>query len=499
MNQIENGATAGIGRLAAQPLEVLVVGGGIVGAGIARDAAMRGLRVGLVEQYDFASGTSSRSSRLLHGGLRYLAQGRIGLVREASLEKRILHRIAPHLADPLPFLFPSYRGTPWPLWQLRIGVKIYDLLCNGRNLGRSESLGKAAVSAQAPGLTQEGLRGAVRYFDGLTNDARLVIDTLRSASNRGALVQNYCRLERADREGNLWRCGVRDARDERMWELQCKCIVNAGGPWGDRLPHSRVQLRMTKGVHLVVDRACLPIPSAIVLPEGKRILFAIPWCERVILGTTDTDYQGRIEEVACDADDMNYILGVVNRIFPEARLAAQDVIGTWAGLRPLVANWRGKPSDISRAHAIHQTEPGWWDITGGKLTTYRLMGEQMVDRLAKSLERKTPPCRTAAEPLVTPDQAAGLSGIAPPPVERKVVEHYCRNEWAEHLQDVMIRRTSWHHYWPQAPQMALQVADWMAELLGWNAERRAGELRDYWELCYADRGCTGGNSPAMPM
>ncbi|MCC6127254.1 MAG: glycerol-3-phosphate dehydrogenase/oxidase [Pirellulales bacterium] len=484
--------------MAAEPLDVLVVGGGIVGAGIARDAALRGLRVGLVEQYDFASGTSSRSSRLLHGGLRYLAQGRIGLVREASLEKTILHRIAPHLAEPLPFVFPSYRGTPWPLWQLRIGVKIYDLLCNGRNLGRSESLGKAAVAAQVPGLLQEGLRGAVRYFDGLTNDARLVIDTLRSAANRGAMLQNYCRLERADREGDRWRCGVRDPRGGRERELECKCIVNAGGPWGDRLPHSRVQLRMTKGVHLVADRARLPIPSAVVLPEGKRILFAIPWRERVILGTTDTDYQGRIEEVVCEADDVNYILGVVNVVFPDARLAAQNLISTWAGLRPLVANWRGKPSDISRAHEIHETEPGWWDITGGKLTTYRLMAEQMVDRLANALGRKTPPCRTAAEPLLTPDQTAGLSGIAPPPLAREVVEHYCRREWARRLQDVMIRRTSWHHYRPDAPKTALQIADWMAELLGWDAERKAEELRDYWSVCYADRRNIVGDSPLAP-
>ena len=163
MNGSEHEQVAAIDRMAAQPLDVLVIGGGIVGSGIARDAAMRGLRVGLVEQHDFASGTSSRSSRLLHGGLRYLAQGRIGLVREASLEKRVLHGIAPHVAEPLPFVFPSYRGTPWPLWQLRIGVKFYDLLCSGRNLGRSESLGVAQTSALLPGVARRGLKGAVRY------------------------------------------------------------------------------------------------------------------------------------------------------------------------------------------------------------------------------------------------------------------------------------------------------------------------------------------------
>ena len=214
MGQFEGGADAGLEGMAARPLDVLVIGGGIVGAGIARDAAMRGLRVGLVEQYDFAAGTSSRSSRLLHGGLRYLAQGRIGLVREASLEKLVLHRIAPHLAEPLPFLFPSYRGTPWPLWQLRIGVKFYDLLCGGRNVGRSQWLSKAEVAAQVPGLAQAGLKGAVRYFDGLTNDARLVIDTLRSASKHGAMLQNYCRLE-AGGQGQT-RMAVSGARRARQ-------------------------------------------------------------------------------------------------------------------------------------------------------------------------------------------------------------------------------------------------------------------------------------------
>ena len=186
---------------------------------------------------------------------------------------------------------------------------------------------------------------------------------------------------------------AKDDRCER--ELWSHTIVNAGGPWGDRLPQSRVRLRMTKGVHLVIDRSRLPIPSAVVLPEGKRILFAIPWCERVILGTTDTDYKGRIEDVVCEPADVDYVLEVVNLVFPEARLTTRDIISTWAGLRPLVANWRGKPSDISRAHVIQQTEPGWWDIAGGKLTTYRLMGQQMVDRVAEHLGKKARPCRTA--------------------------------------------------------------------------------------------------------
>jgi len=175
-------------------LDVLVIGGGIVGAGVARDAAMRGLSVGLVEQHDLAFGTSSRSSRLLHGGLRYLAQGHIGLVWEASREKRVLHRIAPHLAEPLPLVFPTYRGAGWPLWKMRIGVKLYDLLCGGRNLGPSSSLSRSKLLEHLPDVNPENLTGAVRYYDGLTNDARLVLDTLRSAAEQGATILNYSRL-----------------------------------------------------------------------------------------------------------------------------------------------------------------------------------------------------------------------------------------------------------------------------------------------------------------
>jgi glycerol-3-phosphate dehydrogenase len=279
--------------------------------------------------------------------------------------------------------------------------------------------------------------------------------------------------------------------DDRHCELRCHSIVNAGGPWGDRFPQSRVQLRMTKGVHLVIDRDRLPIPSAVVLPEGKRILFAIPWRQRVILGTTDTDYQGNIEDIACEPSDLQYVLEVVNLVFPESRLTAGDVISTWAGLRPLVANWRGKPSDISRAHVIRTSEPGWWDIAGGKLTTYRLMAEQMVDRVVAHLGRKTPSCRTAQEPLLGSAEAGPQSGIAPPAVEQSAVEHYCRHEWAAHLQDVMIRRTSWHHYWPEAPQMAERVAGWMAATSGWGTERTAAELSAYRTLCHADRACCG--------
>ena len=291
-----------------RPLDVLIAGGGIVGAGIARDAAMRGLRVGLVEQHDLASGTSSRSSRLLHGGIRYLAQGRIGLVYEASREKRVIHTIAPHLSDPLPFLFPTYSGTQWPRWQLRIGVKLYDFLCGGRNLGPSSGLGRNDMVRLLPAIKTDRLTGGVRYFDGLTNDARLAIDTLRSAAKRGAIVGNYLRLEGAEREREAWECRVRDTLTGRELAITARSVVNATGPWADKFPQSSIRLRLTKGIHMVVDRGRMPVPDAVVVTEGSRILFVIPWGERVILGTTDTDYDEAPEKVVADAADVRYVI-----------------------------------------------------------------------------------------------------------------------------------------------------------------------------------------------
>ena len=474
-------------KMARAPLDLLVIGGGIVGAGIARDAAMRGLRVGLVEQGDFASGTSSRSSRLLHGGLRYLAQGRPGLVHEASVEKKIIHQIAPHLAEPLPFIFPTYRGNKnWQLWQLKIGVKIYDLLCGGRNLGKSSWLTAQATLQTVPGLRDENLTGAVRYYDGFTNDARLVLDTLRSAANHHAILLNYCRFINATR-GEHWDCELDDAPGGEKMRVQTRTVVNATGPWADRIPHGRVNLRPTKGVHLVVNRTRVFAPDTVVMTDAKRILFAIPWGERTILGTTDTDYQGSPEEVRAEAADIGYILAIANQFFPKAKLTVRDVISTWAGLRPLIADPHGAPSDISRSHEIRRPEPGWWDVAGGKLTTYRLMAQQTVDQIVEGLSEETASrpaqrfsrCRTAEEPLLPRAQTEGVSGILPPPMTREAVKHFCEREWPVHLEDVMIRRAGWHYYFADARERAEQVAAWMAEFLDWPATFQTGEVERY--------------------
>jgi glycerol-3-phosphate dehydrogenase len=477
-----------IQSLRESPLDLLVIGGGIVGAGIVRDAAMRGLRVGLVEQHDFAFGTSSRSSRLLHGGMRYLAQGRLGLVRESSVEKTIVHHIAPHLAEPIAFVFPAYKGNRnWILWQLKIGVKIYDLLCSGRNFGKSTWLSRAQSLQRVPPLRKDGLKGSVRYFDALTNDARLVLDTLRSAAKNGAGLLNYCRFKTASRNES-WECEVEDLLAGGFCKLRARAVVNATGPWADGLPHSQVKLRLTKGIHLVIDRNRLPLTDTVVMTEGKRILFAIPWGERVILGTTDTDYNGSLDDVRADATEVRYVLNIANQHFPDASLTVKDVISSWAGLRPLIADPNGKPSEISRSHQIRNPEPGWWDVAGGKLTTYRLMAEQTVNQIVKWLNevlndssRQIGSCRTDTEVLLPSSEVAGISSIMPPEFGRRAVEHYCANEWAIHLDDVMLRRSRWHYYFPNAAQMAAEVADWMGELLGWSGTTRAEELERYFQ------------------
>jgi len=471
--------------------DVLIVGGGIVGAGVARDAALRGLRVALVDRYDFAFGTSSRSSRLLHGGIRYLAQGRVGLVREASREKHVLQHIAPHLTQPLPFVFLTYKGSHYPLWKLRFGVKLYDWLCGAGNLGRSSALTFKETLAHLGDAKPDtnGLTGSARYFDALTNDARLVLDTLRSAVKAGAELANYTRFDGAERDGESWICRISDGdvavnSPSASRELLARTIVCATGPWADGMGKNQLKLRLTKGIHLVIDRARLPAPDAIVMTEGKRVLFAIPWGERVILGTTDTDYEQKgtvdsIADVRADQEDIDYVLRVTNQKFPEAKLTTGDVRATWAGLRPLIANPNGTPSDISRSHEIRVPSPGWVEVAGGKLTTYRLMAEQAVDRVQEQLGRAKTASVTATQPLVTPTEAEGISAIVPPGVTREAVAHYCKNEWARHLDDVMIRRAGWHYYVPDCAEVSKQVVVWMGELLNWDSARQRQELERY--------------------
>lgn len=508
-------------ELSAGGFDLLIIGGGIVGAGVARDAALRGLRVGLCEQYDFAFGTSSRTSRLLHGGLRYLAQGRVGLVYQASREKCILHQIAPHLAQPLEFIFPSYRGGGWPRWQLAVGVKIYDLLCGGRNLGPSRLLSAKEVRQILPGIRPEGLSGGVAYYDALTRDARLVLDTLRSAHRAGAVLINYMKVLRAQRTSFGWLVEAVDQLNDHQLEISARAIIHATGPWAEQLAQSSLRLRRTKGVHLVLDRHRLqmvpnqsmfpgafessqpergseafrwsaresaPGPEeaidtgpAVVLAEGSRIVFLIPWGNRLILGTTDTDYTAANEEVRTDPEDVKYLLEVANQYFPDAKLTESDILAHWAGVRPLIDTGRGGPSDISRAHFIRSAQPGWIDVAGGKLTTYRLIAAEVLEELGRQWRCRLPPCQTAQRPLLDSAEETRWTGILPPPLCPEAVQYFCQQEWTWHLDDLMFRRTSWHYYLPNPTQKAQTVAAWMAEQLAWSPEQQQAEYRRYME------------------
>jgi glycerol-3-phosphate dehydrogenase len=373
-------------------------------------------------------------------------------------------------------VFPAYRGEGRPLWQLRIGVKLYDLLCGGRNFQPSRGFSRDETRQMLPALKDENLSGAVRYFDALTNDARLVLDTLRSAKRHGATMLNYARFAAGDRDGDLWRCHVEDRVSGGTSLVRARTIVNATGPWADQVPHSAVKLRLSKGIHIVIDRSRLQIPSAVVITEGKRILFVLPWGERVIIGTTDTDYRGAPEDVAVDAQDIAYVLRTVNEFFPRLALREADLISTWAGVRPLIANPDGSPSDISRAHQIRTPEPGWWDVAGGKLTTYRLMAEQTVDQVVQHLRIDARPCRTADEPLLLAGEVSEHSGILPGPCNREAVEYYVRREWARHLDDILLRRSGWHYYHRSSEAWVEQIANWTGEILGWSAAQREAEI-----------------------
>ncbi len=355
-------------------------------------------------------------------------------------------------------------------------MKLYDWLCGVKGVGASGAMSAGKTRQLLGGLNDADLTGAVYYFDALTSDARLVLDTLRSAQRHGALVRNYTRFAGAERGEQGWDCRLAPAEGAE-WSVQARCVVNATGPWSDQLPRSEVKLRLTKGVHLVLPAERLPLPDAVVLTQQRRILFGIPWGQRVFIGTTDTDYEGSIEAVGVTDADVDYLLEIFNHAFPQAGLTPQDILSSWAGVRPLIADGRGRPSDISRSHQIIAKKNGWIDVAGGKLTTYRLIAQQVVDKALWHVGRSSLPCATGEEALLV--EKPRYSGVLPPPVCREAVEHFCRNEWAVHLEDVMVRRSSWEQYFGRAPETAQQVAQWMGETLGWDAERISSEVAAY--------------------
>lgn len=400
-------------RLQQETFDVLVVGGGINGAGVARDAAMRGLRVALLDKGDFASGTSSKSSKLIHGGVRYLEQGDLRLVRIACRERDLLRRrLAPHLVEPLAFLFPVYRGDPVGFFTLGIGMWLYDLLAVFRNIHPHRMLRAARAARLEPALRRDGLRGAGLYYDCWTDDARLTLETILAAREEGAVVINYAAVQsflKAD--GRIVGARADECLSGASITVRARCAVNVAGPWVDAVrrlddPAAAPCLRLTKGVHIVVPRRRVGNQNAVVIraPVDQRVLFVIPWGAHDIIGTTDTDFAGSPDDVRAEDADLDYLLTAANWSFPSSQLRPADIVSAYAGLRPLVASRAGSaPSAVSREEAILESASGLISLAGGKLTTYRFVAEEIVNLVVKRLakEGRSAPrrSRTATTPL----------------------------------------------------------------------------------------------------
>ena len=420
--------------MADRVVDVLVIGGGITGAGVALDAASRGLSVALVERDDFASGTSGRSSRMIHGGARYLRQGAVGLVYESLRERRLLLRRAPHLVRPLPFLLPVRRRTGRIVF--RAGLSLYDTLTAGRNIAPHRGVSEEEVARLAPGLARPG--PGLLYWDCQTDDARLVIEIIRRAVALGALVANRAEVIGLTGEGTVRGGSVADRMGGGSIEIKARVTVNATGAWAGQV-HALAdpkppRLRPSKGIHLVLDRARLPIRSAVVIPSiaHRGAMFVmLPWGPRVYVGPTDTPYDGPIDSPAVDDDDVAVVLGSVERAFPHG-FEPSDVMASWAGVRPLLDSGPGATRDLSRRHVILKEPPGLITVTGGKLTTYRSMAEEVTD-IACEFLRGGDECGTARLPLgltgplpratAEAELEAGKLGL-PPGAGKRLVERY---------------------------------------------------------------------------
>ena len=482
--------------------DVAVVGGGITGAGVARDAALRGLRVALVERDDWASGTSSRSSRLVHGGVRYLEHGHLGLVFEASRERRILLRTAPHLVRPVAFTWPVYRGARVPRWKLEAGLTLYDALARWRNVGTHRSLSAADVRRAEPALQGNGLVGGARYYDAATDDRRLTLATVLAARAAGAAVLNHLAVvglvfDRTPQNGARVRLAFHDALDGAEGELRARLVVNATGPWSDALrrlsdPDTPDAVLGAKGVHVAVPAARMGNGGALTLlaPDDGRVTFVLPAAPDegalTILGTTETRPERGPDDARANEADVAYLLGMANHYFPGARLDRHDVVSAWAGVRPLAATavgGAGGTGAASREHAIRVDPRGVVTVTGGKLTTYRSMAAEVVDVACRVLGTRLHRARTDVLPL-EPDvdsaraRIAALSASAPAlalPVAPGLSQvgaafvHAVEAEQAGTLADLLVRRVPVAYGTRDAGRTAARVvARIVAPHLGWD-------------------------------
>ncbi|MFC4076470.1 glycerol-3-phosphate dehydrogenase/oxidase [Salinithrix halophila] len=516
-------------EMQGEKLDLLVIGGGITGAGIAWDAASRGLNVGLVEKQDFASGTSSRSTKLIHGGLRYLKQFEINLVKEVGRERALLHERAPHLVLPKPMMLPIYEGGTYGKLASAIGLAVYDRLAGVKKDERRKMLSKDQTMEQEPLLTEKGLKGSGVYVEYRTDDARLTLEVMKSAVSLGARAVNYAEAESFLYEGEqIVGARIHDRVGKETYEVRAREVVNAGGPWVDELRKkdgslSGKRLHLTKGVHLVVPFERFPLNQPIYfdVPDG-RMVFAIPRGRTTYIGTTDTDYQGPIDKPDITVEDRDYLLEGVNHVFPDANLTPEDVESGWAGLRPLIHEEGKGPSELSRKDEIFESSSGLITIAGGKLTGFRKMAERVVDLVYRRLEKagitSFTPCKTDRLPLtgggdmgadgfhrfrkewveklteggLEPRRADELvhlygrhieevwkrAGESPSTLDRGQLAFAVEEEMAVSPADFLIRRTGdLYFHRKRAEALLAPVLDWMEEIYGWDADTKEAHRR----------------------
>jgi glycerol-3-phosphate dehydrogenase len=539
--------SATLSRLASERFDVLVIGGGITGAGAALDAASRGLRVALVEARDLASGTSSRSSKLIHGGLRYLEQLDFKLVYEALRERDLLvSKLAPHLVKPVSFLYPLYKKVVERPY-VGAGLALYDAMEGTRRpVPHHRHLTARGALRLAPALSPERLAGAMRYYDAQVDDARHTLTVARTAAAHSAVVAtrvSAVSLVRGPDGVRVAGARVRDEETGRSFDVHAEVVVVCAGVWTD-LVHELAgvragyRVRMSKGVHIVVPRSAMQADTGMILRTEKSVLFFIPWGERWIVGTTDTDFTGDRAEPRVCAEDVDYILNAANRVLVRP-LTRADVIAAYAGLRPLVepvgdgSAKGGKPTTkVSREHVVDVPVPGLASIAGGKFTTYRLMARDVVDAAVADFDRSVPASVTEQLPLLGADGLAAVQAGAGRLAEdyrvpRALVEHllsrygtlagevldliradpalarplcegfpYLRaevvyavtHEDALHVEDVLMRRMRLSiESADSGTAVAAEVALIMGRQLGWNRRRRAAETRRYLELIAAEQ------------
>jgi len=406
-----------IEKLKTEHFDLVIVGGGITGAGTARDAASRGMKVALVEACDFASGTSSRSSKLIHGGIRYLENLEFGLVFEALSERRLLFEIAPHLVHPLKFILPVYQDFRAGMFKMSLGMWFYDVLSQFEAPELHQRWNRGDALQEMPILTDQGLKGAFAYYDAYMDDDRLVLETLRSAHRSGATSVNYMKAGALQlQNGKVSGLEVQDQYSNDKFIIKAQHVISSVGPWTDVIGHQwfakwKDIMRPSKGIHLTLSKKRLPIKDAVVMlsDDEKRIIFAIPRHEMVIIGTTDTDFKGDPATVHTERSDVDYLLKIVGEYFPGANIEEKDILSSYAGVRPLVNDGSETESKTSREHVIFSDPQGITFVAGGKYTTYRNMAEQTVRHALQffSFEQRQrfrkSYTKTALNPLVTSD------------------------------------------------------------------------------------------------